>query len=107
MVASQKRDKVRLRGLRKSMQRLEHVCEKVLVPGAQLTHFSTLAEEKNMLLILNLIALASVTNISPTKPLARLNSKMMSTQPESAHVSHHTAVQLLEQIQRGLERRTP
>jgi len=65
------------------MQSLKHSFKKVFVSHAQLAHFSTLAEEKHMLLILNFSTLTFIT-----KPFARLHSQMVCTQSEPAEISN-------------------
>ena len=44
------------------MQSLKHSFKKVSVSHAQLAHFSTLANEKHMLLVLNFSTLTFITN---------------------------------------------
>ena len=46
------------------------------VSHAQLAHFSTLAKEKHILLILNFSTLTFITNARTTMPFARLHSQM-------------------------------
>ena len=65
------------------MQSLRHSFKKVFVSHAQLTHFSTLAKEKHMLLILNFSTLTFITNARTTMPFARLHSQMVRTHGQS------------------------
>ena len=58
------------------MQGLKHSLKKVFVSRAQLAHFSTLAKEKHMLLILNFSTLTFITNARTPMPFARLHSQM-------------------------------
>lgn len=55
------------------MSRPENVHKKVFVLRAQCTHLSTPTKKQDMLLILDLSALTSVTNVSTTQPFARLD----------------------------------
>jgi len=61
---------------------------------AQLVHFSTLAKEKHMLLILNFSTLTFITNAR----IARLHSQMVCTQSEPAEIPQHMFVQILVQV---------
>ena len=54
---------------------LKHFFKKVSVSHAQLAHFSTLAKEKDMLLILNFSTLTFITNARTPMPFARLHSQ--------------------------------
>ena len=65
---------------------------------AQLVHFSTLAKEKHMLLILNFSTLTFITNARTTMPFARLHSQMVCTQSEPAEIPQHMFVQILVQV---------
>ena len=60
----------KLEGRSKHTQSLEHSFKKVSVSHAQLAHFSTLAKEKHMLLILNFSTLTFITNARTTMPFA-------------------------------------
>ena len=80
------------------MQSLKHSFKKVFVSHAQLAHFSTLAEEKHMLLILNFSTLTFITNARTTMPFARLHSQMVCTQSEPAEIPQHMFVQILVQV---------
>ena len=75
----------------KCTQSLKHSFKKVFVSHAQLAHFSTLAKEKHMLLILNFSTLTFITN-------ARLHSQMVRTQSEPAEIPQHMFVQILVQV---------
>ena len=56
------------------MQSLKHSFKKVSVSHAQLAHFSTLAKEKHMLLmILNFSTLTFITNARTTMPFVPLH----------------------------------
>ena len=88
------------------MQSLKHSFKKVFVPHAQLAHFSTLAEEKHMLLILNFSTLTFITNARTTMPFARLHSQMVCSQSEHAEISQHMFVQILVQVGGDRKRRT-
>ena len=106
MMASQERDETRVWTLCKRMERLEKVLKQVSVLLSQLTHFSTLAKEKDMLFILNFPTLALITRTGTSKPIARLYSQMMRTQPKSANVPQHMLVQILEKIRWNTKRST-
>ena len=54
------------------MQSLKHSFKKVSVSHAQLAHFSTLAKEKHMLLILNFSTLTFITNAQMLEPPCHL-----------------------------------
>jgi len=54
---------------------LSQMIKKVSVSHAQLAHFSTLAREMHMLLILNFSTLTFITNARTTMPFARLHSQ--------------------------------
>ena len=69
MMASQERDETRVWTLCKRMERLEKVLKQVSVLLSQLTHFSTLAKEKDMLFILNFPTLALITRTGTSKGL--------------------------------------
>jgi len=88
------------------MQSLKHSFKKVSVSHAQLAHFSTLAKEKHMLLILNFSTLTFITNARTTMPFARLHSLMVCTQSEPAEIPQHMSVQILVQVGRDRKRRT-
>ena len=91
-MTSQERNKIRARR-RKRTQSLKPSFKKVSpVSHAQLAHFSTLAEEKHMLLILNFSTFTYITNARTTMPFARLHSQMVCTQSEPAemHSRFHT-----------------
>ena len=75
-------------------QSLKHSFKKVFVSHAQLAHFSTLAKEKHMLLILNFSTLTFITNARTTMPFARLHSQMVCTQSEPAEIPQHMFVQV-------------
>jgi len=75
------------------MQSLKHFFKKVFVSHAQLAHFSTLAKEKHMLLILNFSTLTFITNTRTPMPFARLHSQMGCTQSEPAEIPQHVLVQ--------------
>jgi len=77
---------------------LKHSFKKVSVSHAQLAHFSTLAKEKHMLLILNFSTLTFITNARTTMPFARLYSQMVCTQSEPAEIPQHMFVQILVQV---------
>jgi len=83
VMTSQDRNKFRARRS-KHTQSLKHSFKKVSVSHAQLAHFSTLAKEKHMLLILNFSTLTFITNARTTMPFARLHSQMVCTQSEPA-----------------------
>jgi hypothetical protein len=80
------------------MQNLKQSFKKVSVSHAQLAHFSTLAKEKHMLLILNFSTLTFITNARITMPFARLHSQMVCTQSEPAEIPQHMFVQILVQV---------
>ena len=88
------------------MQSLKHSFKKVSVSHAQLPHFSTLAKEKHMLLILNFSTLTFITNARTTMPFARLYSQMVCTQSEPAEIPQHMFVQILVQVG-GIENGEP
>ena len=88
------------------MQSLKHSFKKVFVSHAQLAHFSPLAEEKHMLLILNFSTLTFITNARTTMPFARLHSQMVYTQSELAEIPQHMFVQILVQVGGDGKRRT-
>ena len=77
---------------------LKHSFKEVSVSHAQLAQFSTLAEEKHMLLILNFSTLTFITNARTTMPFARLHSQMVCTQSELAEIPQHMFVQILVQV---------
>ena len=77
---------------------LKHSFKKVSISHAQLAHFSTLAKEKHMLLILNFSTLTFITNARTTMPFARLHSQMVCTQSEPAEIPQHMFVQILVQV---------
>ena len=60
--------------------------------AAQLAHFSTLAKEKHMLLILNFSALKFIANARTTMPFARLHFQMVCTQSEPAEIPQNLFV---------------
>jgi hypothetical protein len=76
----------------------KHSFKEVSVSHAQLAHFSTLAEEKHMLLILNFSTLTFITNARTAMPFARLHSQMVCTQSEPAELPQHMFVQILVQV---------
>ena len=76
------------------------------VSHAQLAHFSTLAKEKHILLILNFSTLTFITNARTTMPFARLHSQMVRTQSEPAKIPQHMFVQILVQVGGDRKRRT-
>ena len=80
--------------------------KKVSVSHAQLAHFSTLAKEKHMLLILNFSTLTFIANARTTMPFARLHSQMVCTQSEPAEIPQHMFVQILVQVGGDRKRRT-
>ena len=88
------------------MQSLKHSFKKVSVSHAQLAHFSTLAKEKHMLLILNFSTLTFITNARTTMPFARLQSQMVCTQSEPAEIPQHMFVKILIQVRGDRNRRT-
>jgi len=105
-MTSQERNKIRARR-RKRTQSLKPSFKKVSpVSHAQLAHFSTLAEEKHMLLILNFSTLTFITNARTTMPFARLHSQMVCTQSEPAEIPQHMFVQILVQVGGDRKRRT-
>ena len=55
------------------MQGLKHSFKKVSVSHAQLAHFSTLAKEKHMLLILNFSTLTFISEYARAAVQARLD----------------------------------
>ena len=61
----------------------------------KLAHFSTLAKEKHMLLILNFSTLTFITNARTTMPFARLHSYMVCTQSEPAEIPQNLFVKSL------------
>jgi len=79
-------------------QSLKHSFKKVSVSHAQLAHFSTLANKKHMLLILNFSTLTFTTNARTTMPFARLHFQMVCTQSEPAEIPQHKFVQILVQV---------
>jgi len=83
-----------LEGANACLQSLKHSFKKVSVSHAQLAHFSTLAKEKHMLLILNFSTLTIITNARTTMPFARLHSQMVCTQSEPAEIPRHMFVQI-------------
>jgi len=85
---------------------LEHSFKKVSVSHAHLAHFSTLAEEKHMLLTLNFSTLTFITNARTTMPFARLHSQMVCTQSEPAEIPQHMFVRILVQVGGDKKRRT-
>jgi len=97
VMTSQERNKFRARRS-KRMQSLKHSFKKVSVSHAQLAHFSTLAKEKHMLLILNFSTLTFITNARTTMPFARLHSQMVCTLSEPAEIPQHMFVQILVQV---------
>jgi len=78
----------------KHTQSLKHSFKKVSVSHAQLAHFSTLAKEKHMLLILNFSTLTFITIARTTMPFARLHSQMVCTQSEPAEIPQHIFVHI-------------
>jgi len=82
VMTSQERNNFRARR-NKRTQSLNHSFKKVSVSHAQLAHFSTLAKEKHMLLILNFSTLTFITNARTTMPFARLHSQMVRTHGQS------------------------
>jgi len=105
VMTSQERNKFRARRS-KRMQSLKHSFKKVFVSHAQLAHFSTLAREKHMLLILNFSTLTFITNARTPMPFARLHSQMVCTQSEPAETPQHMFVQILVQVGGDRKRRT-
>jgi len=101
-MTSQERNKFRARRS-KCMQSLKHSFKKVSVSHAQLAHFSTFANEKHMLLILNFSTLTFITNARTPMPFARLQSQMVCTQSEPAEIPQHMFVQIL--VQEGGDRK--
>jgi hypothetical protein len=87
-------------------QSLKHFFKKVSVSHAQLAHFSTLAKEKHMLLILNFSTLTFITNARTTMPFARLHFQMVCTQSEPAEIPQHMFIQILVQVGRDRKWRT-
>jgi hypothetical protein len=85
---------------------LKHSFKKVSISHAQLAHFSTLAKEKHMLLILNFSTLTFITNARTTMQFARLHSQMVRTQSEPAKIPQHMFVQILVQVGGDRKRRT-
>ena len=77
---------------------LKHSFKKISASHAQLAHFSTLAKEKHVLLILNFSTLTFFTNARTTMPFARLHSQMVCTQSEPAEIPQHKFVQILVQV---------
>jgi len=104
-MTSQERSKFRARRS-KCMQSLKHSFKKVSVSHAQLAHFSTLANEKHMLLVLNFSTLTFITNARTTMPFARLHSQMVCTQSEPAETPQHMFVQILVQVEGDRKWRT-
>jgi len=104
-VTSQERNKLRARKGKRT-QSLKHSFKKVSVSHAQLAHFSKLAQEKHMLLILNFSTLIFITNARTTMPFARLHSQMVCTQSEPAEIPQHMFVQILVQVGGDRKRRT-
>jgi len=88
VMTSQERNKFRARRS-KRLQSLKHSFNKVSVSHA---HFSTLAKEKHMLLILNFSTLTFITNARTTMSFARLHSQMVCTQSEPAEIPQHMFV---------------
>jgi len=89
------------------MQSLKHSFKKVSVSHAQLAHFSTLAKEKHMLLILNFSTLTFITNARTTMSFAILHSQMVGTQSEPAEIPQHMFVKtILVQVGGDRKRRT-
>ena len=77
VMTSQERNKFRARRS-KRMQSLKHSFKKVPVSHAQLAHFSTLAKEKHMLLILNFSTLTfipSTLSLRSGFPPANISTK--------------------------------
>jgi hypothetical protein len=70
-MTSQERNKCRARRSKRT-QVLKHSFRKVSVSHAQLAHFSTLAKEKHMLLILNFSTLTFITNARTTMRVTRV-----------------------------------
>jgi len=105
VMTSKERNKSRARRS-KHTQCLKHSFKKVFVSHAQLAHFSTLAKEKHMLLILNFSTLTFITNARTTMPFARLHSQMVCTQSEPAEILQHMFVQILVQVGGDRKRRT-
>ena len=103
VMTSQERNKFRARRS-KCMQSLKHSFKKVSVSHAQLAHFSTFANEKHMLLILNFSTLTFITNARTTMPFARLQSQMVCTQSEPAEIPQHMFVQILVHVGDGKRR---
>jgi len=103
-MTSQERNKFRA-WRSKHMQSLKHSFKKVFVSHAQLAHFSTLAKEKHMLLILNFFTLTFITNARTTMPFARFHSQMVCTQSEPAEIPQHMFVQTLVQVGGDRKRR--
>ena len=83
---------------RDETQSLKHSFKKVSISHAQLAHFSTLAKEKHMLLILNFSTLTFITNARTTMPFARPHFQMVCTQFEPAEIPQHMFVQILVQV---------
>ena len=104
-MTSRKRNKFRGRRSKRA-QNLKHSFKKVSVSYAQLAHFSTLAKEKHMLLILNFSTLTFITNARTTMLFARLHSQMVCTQSEPAEIPQHMFVQILVQVGGDRKRRT-
>jgi len=105
-MTSQERNKFRAQRSKRT-QSLKHSFKKVPVSHAQLAHFSTLAKEKHMLLILNFSTLTFITNARTTPmPFARLHSQMVCTQSEPAEIPQHMFVQILVQVGGDRKRRT-
>ena len=71
VMTSQERNKCRARRSKRT-QVLKHSFRKVSVSHAQLAHFSTLAKEKHMLLILNFSTLTFITNARTTMRVTRV-----------------------------------
>jgi len=105
VMTSQERNKFRAQRSKRT-QNLEHSFKKVSVSHAQLAHFSTLAKEKHMLLILNFSTLTFITNARTTMPFARLHSQMVCMQSEPAKIPQHMFVQILVQVGGDRKRRT-
>ena len=95
-MTSQARNKFRAR--RSKRTQIKHFFKKVSVSHAQLAHFSTLAKDKHMLLILNFSTLPFNTNARTTMPFARLHFQMVCTQSEPAEIPQHMFVQILVQV---------
>ena len=98
VMTSQERNKFRARRSKRT-QSLKYSFIKVYVSHAQLAHFSTLAKEKHMLLILNFSTLTFITNARTTMPFARLLSQMVCrTQSEPAEIPQYMFVQILVKV---------